>query len=457
MLLFNNKNISNVHFIGIGGISMSGIAEILINYGYKVTGSDMRNSSLINRLIKKGANISIGHDSKNISNSDLVIYTSAIPVNNPELIEAKKKNIPLFDRASFLGHLMKQYKESIAIAGTHGKTTTTSMVATILQNTKHDATMLLGGELDLINGNVKIGSKDLLLTEACEYKENFLKFFPTLAVILNIEEDHLDYFKNIDEIKNSFINFANIVPSNGMLIINNDDEVCKEIIQNCECKVSTFGINSKCNYYAENIVFDNDGYPSFNLIINNEATYNLKLNVVGIHNIYNSLAAIAVSHQAGSSMENIIKGIKKFRGTHRRFEIKGTVNGIKVIDDYAHHPTEIKTTLDSIKNLNYNKLWCVFQSHTYTRTKALLEEFGHSFYNADEVIITDIYAAREKNTGLVTANDLALKIKENNENTQYIGSFDKIASYLLDNAQPGDIIITMGAGDVYKIGEKLLK
>ncbi len=452
----NKHNYSHVHFIGIGGISMSGLAELLLSKGYKVSGSDAKNSSIVQKLVDNGAKIYIGHDENNIKDVDLIVYTSAITLDNPELIFANQNNIPAVDRATFLGTLMKQYNTSIAVSGTHGKTTTTSMIATILYNSTVDATMLLGGELDLVDGNIQIGNDSILLTEACEYKGNFLKFNPTIGIILNIEEDHLDYFKDINHIISTFTNFAHLIPKTGCMIMNNDDENTRLVLEKINSNIITFGINNDSDYTAQNIKFDNNGYPKYNLVFNGK-TYGVKLNVVGIHNIYNSLAAIATAHECKIPMETIISSIKKYHGTHRRFEYKGTIEGFKIIDDYAHHPTEIKATLESAQKLNHNKLWCVFQPHTYTRTRSLIDEFGKAFYNADEVIVTDIYAAREKDTGIVHSKDLVKKLKNNNVNATYIDKFQNISEYLLVNANEGDVIITMGAGNVYEVGDILLE
>lgn len=454
MLTFdvNKSKYKNVHFIGIGGISMSGLAEILLHKGYNVSGSDMKSSSIIERLKSKGAKINISHNSKNVEGTDLVVYTSAINDNNPEYIYAVENNIPIIDRAAFLGELMKIYKNSIAISGTHGKTTTTGMISSVINSSKIDSTILLGGELDSIGGNVKIGGNELLITEACEYKGNFLKFHPTIGIILNIEEDHLDYFKGIEHIKDTFKNFINIIPTSGKVIVNTDDKNIKDIIKNSSKDIITFGLNKESMYSANNINYNDKGYPSYDLYINGENQGRVNLSVVGKHNIYNSLSAIAACNIAGVSLDNIKDGINKYLGTHRRFENKGIIKGVQIIDDYAHHPTEIKANLNSIP-AKYNKVWCVFQPHTYTRTKALLDDFAKCFINCDEVIVTDIYAAREEDTGLVHSKDLVKKLNKNDISSKYIGSFKEIVNYLMQHVDKNDILITFGAGDVYKIGD----
>ncbi|WP_427339321.1 UDP-N-acetylmuramate--L-alanine ligase [Caloranaerobacter sp. DY30410] len=452
----HKHDFNHVHFIGIGGISMSGLAEILLNAGYTVSGSDIKNSEIIESLKEKGAIVYIGHDKNNINGADLVVYTSAISKDNPEYIESIEKNIVTVDRATFLGQLMRIYKSSIAVSGTHGKTTTTAMMSVILEHSNLEPTILLGGVLDSIGGNVKIGKENIFLTEACEYKGNFLKFNPNIGIILNIEEDHLDYFKNINHIVETFADFAALLPKDGLLVINSDDINTPKIINKANCNIVTFGIKNKSNYKADNISFTSEGFPNFKLIINNSKEYKVTLKVMGIHNVYNALAAIATAHSLNIPISTIIEAIESYTGTHRRFEVKGIINGIKIIDDYAHHPTEIKATLNAAKKLPHNKIWCVFQPHTYTRTKALLNEFSESFYDADNVIVTDIYAAREKDTGLVHSKDLVDLLTTKGIKSLYIDNFKDIVDYLSKQTSEGDIILTVGAGDIYKVGEMLL-
>lgn len=447
---------NHIHFIGIGGVSMSGLAEILVAQGYKVSGSDMNNSQLVDRLKSLGIDIYIGHSKDNIKDADLVVYTDAISMDNEELLEAINRNITTIDRATFLGALMKNYKNSIAVSGTHGKTTTTSMIATILNHSDEEPTILLGGQLDEIGGNVKLGSRDILITEACEYKGNILKFFPNIAIILNMEEEHLDYYKNIDHIVDTFIRYSNNVMANGHLIINVDDKNAKRVIENTNAQVITFGINNKADYSAENISFDAKGYPAFMVNKRCESLFPVKLNVMGVHNIYNALASIAAADLLGIPLETIVNSLETFKGTHRRLEFKGYINGIRIIDDYAHHPTEIRASLTALRNTTENKIWCIFQPHTYTRTKMMLNEFANSFSDADKVIIPDIYAAREKDNGLVHSRDLVKALVDKGVDAKYISSFENIEDFILNNAQKGDVVVTMGAGNVYRIGEKLL-
>lgn len=453
----NNKNITRVHLIGIGGIGMSGIAEILLESGYSVSGSDLKHSHIIEKLKAKGAKIQIGHKEDNVENSDLVIYTSAVKSDNPELIRAKKLKIPILDRAEMLGEIMKGYGKSIAIAGAHGKTTTTSMISLIFEHAGFNPTILVGGELREINSNVKIGSKDYLITEACEYQENFLKFSPNVGIILNIDEDHLDYFDGLEHIVNTFVKFAKLIPKQGYLVVNNDDYNVRKLLSHVNCNVITYGINIESDFMAKNIIFNEEGYPSFDVLYKDQIIDKFTLGVPGYHNIYNALASISSTYTFGVPKDKIKEKLKNFKGTHRRFDILGEKNEVKVIDDYAHHPTEIKATLDAAKKYPHNNILCIFQPHTYTRTKALLLDFASAFNNADKIIITDIYAAREKDTGEIHSKDLVKLIEKEGKDVIYIKSFEEIVEYLKKYTQPKDVILTMGAGNIYEVGKMFLK
>lgn len=453
----NIDDYSNVHFIGIGGISMSALAEILMDKGVSVSGSDNKESTMVKKLRKKGATIYIGHEKDNIKDDlDLVIFTDAISSDNAEYLEAKRKNITTVDRGNFLGQLMKKYKNSIAIAGTHGKTTTTSMLSTILHSTDLDPTILLGGELDCIDGNVRIGSDDLILTEACEYKRNILKFYATSGVILNIEADHLDYYKDVEEIIETFKGFIGKIPESGYAIVNADDKNTMKSVEDAKCNIITFGVDNNSTYKANNLVFNVDGVSFFDLLVEDDKTYKVVLNVTGIHNVYNALGAIAAAHVSGIGMKEVIERISLYTGTHRRLEQKGYFRGVRVIDDYAHHPTEIAVTLKSMKNLDVKNIWCIFQPHTYTRTKSLLNEFSESFFDADKVIVSNIYAAREKDNGEIHSKHLVDLLKEKNVDAMHFESFEEIKDHVNKFAQEGDLVLTMGAGDVYTIGEMLV-
>lgn len=453
----SDKKYSQIHFVGIGGISMSGLAEILINEGYKVTGSDSKDSIIIQKLRNLGAKIYIDHHRENVKDVDLLIYTDAVSLDNPELEEAMENKIPLIDRASFLGALMKNYKNSIAVSGTHGKTTTTSMLSTILNSTPLDPTILIGGELDEIGGHVKLGGRDLILTEACEYKGNILKYFPTMAIILNIDEDHLDYFKDMDHIIDTFVEYGKNLKEDSYLLINSDDPGTKKVIENTKAKVFTFGFNEGCDYRVDKIEFADNGFSTYILDIKGHGTYSIDLNVMGTHNIYNSMASIAAAHIQGIPMEDIQKNIARYNGVHRRLEFKGLYNGVKIFDDYAHHPTEIKATLNALENSNSSNIYCVFQPHTFTRTQLLLDKFAESFKGAYKIIITDIYAAREKDNGIVHSRDLRDAIIDKGLDGIYLKTFKEIENYLKNNSKEGDIIITMGAGNIFLVGEEILK
>lgn len=436
---------------------MSGLAEILLSEGYKVSGTDSKDSPTVNRLRDLGAHVFIGHNANNVKNADLIVYTDAISEDNIEFLAAKKSGITMVDRAKFLGALMKNYKYSIAVSGTHGKTTTTSMLASITNHGNLDPTVLLGGQLDDIGGNVKLASQEYILTEACEYKANILKYFPTMAIILNIDEDHLDYFKSIDHIVETFVAYGKNVDKDGYLIYNADDPYCPLVAKESPAKKISFAIDNEATYKVENLVFSKKGYSSFDLLVKDQGSWPVKLMVMGRHNVYNALASIAAAHTYGVAMDDLVKYIGLYNGVHRRLELKGECKGIKVIDDYAHHPTEIKITLEALKNVAKGKIYCVFQPHTFTRTKALLDGFAESFALADTAIITDIYAAREKDMGEIHSRDLTQSVKEKGANAVYLSSFEEIEDYLSLHAQEDDIIVTMGAGDVYLIGENLIK
>lgn len=455
--IINQHKYNHVHFIGIGGISMSGLAEILLIEGYKLTGTDTKETSIIDRLKNLGAQIYIGHNRENISGADLIIYTDAISKDNEELVAALNSNAEVVDRATFLGALMKNYQNSIAVSGTHGKTTTTSMIATIVNHAKLNPTILIGGELDDIGGNVKLGTDEYFLTEACEYKANILKYYPTMAIVLNMDEDHLDYFKSMDHIVETFIGYIKNLEDSSCLVINVDDPNSSKLIQNTKANVITFGINEEADYKAENISFDQDGYPKYTLNIRNKEYHQIELRVMGLHNIYNSLGAIAATHTYGLDMATISEFITYYKGVHRRLEFKGFIKeNIKVIDDYAHHPTEIKASLKAIRKAAKGDIYCVFQPHTFTRTKALLDSFAESFKDADKVIIADIYAARELDNGEIHSKDLSNRVSEKGSNAVYLSSFEEIENYLISQAKDNDIILTMGAGNVYQIGESIL-
>lgn len=448
----------HVHFIGIGGISMSGLAEILMKEGFTVSGSDNKESSLTDHLTDKGAVIFYGQKASNIIDGiNVVVYTAAIHEDNEEFMEAKRQGLPMLSRAELLGQLMTNYDTPIAVSGTHGKTTTTSMLSHIFLAGDMDPTISVGGILKAIHGNIRVGSSGLFVTEACEYTNSFLHFFPKISVILNIDADHLDFFKDLDDIRHSFRLFAELLPEDGTLVINGDIENLSYITDGLACRVVTFGREASLDYSASDIQYDEQGNASFDLIRHGIPSGHVTLSVGGEHNVYNALSAIAVADLLGVSAGTIQEGLLSFHGTDRRFEYKGEFNGITVIDDYAHHPTEIEATLKSAAHYPHRELWCIFQPHTYTRTKALFDEFAQALSHTDHLILADIYAARETDTLGISSEQLARAAASYGCDAIYLPSFDEIEKYVRDHCQSGDLLITMGAGDVVNIGEDLLK
>lgn len=444
------NNLNYVHFIGIGGISMSAIAKVLIHNGVKVSGSDSGESKITKELSALGADVFFGHSANNIKNPDLVVYTAAIKDDNPELVRARELGIETVTRADMLGRIMKNYKKAISVAGTHGKTTATSMMTYVLMKALKDPTVMVGGELDIIDGNFRIGKSEYFVTESCEYCRSFLSFFPTVGIILNVEEDHLDYYKDINDIKDAFSDFCSLIPSDGVLVACAEGENVLDCTQKAKVKPITYGFD-KGDYRAQNITFDDFGYPSFDVFKCGEKIVSLTLSVVGRHNVLNATGILAASLAMGIDLDAAKEGLEAFSGTKRRFEKKGYCNGALIVDDYAHHPTEIEATFASVKKIKHNTVWCIFQPHTYTRTKALFDDFAKVLSKVDRVIITDIYAAREKDTGIVSAKELSDAI----DGSKYISDFAQIASFIKSVAQKGDIIITMGAGNVAEIGDMI--
>ena len=455
--LISLSNKKKIHFIGIGGISMSGLAEIVHNRGFNVTGSDMKCSNTTKHLESLNIPIYYGHAASNIENDvDLIVYTAAIHDTNPEIVEAKAKNIELVTRSQFLGLIMKDYDFPICVSGTHGKTTTTSMLAHGLLAANLDPTISVGGILKAINGNIRIGHTKYFLTEACEYCNSFLDFFPKVGIILNIEEDHLDFFKDINDIRTSFQNFASLIPADGFLAINGVTPNLDEFTKPLSCIVETFGFDKHFNWYATNIQYDNKACASFDVYYNDTFMIKLKLHVTGDHNILNALSVCSVFNFLGLDLNLLNEGVKEFTGANQRFEIKGSFNHITVVDDYAHHPTEINATLDVAGRYPHKHLYVVFQPHTYTRTKAFLKDFAKVLQKAENIIITDIYAAREKDPGDISSNDIVKLIEESGKSALYMKEFTDIADYLKAHATEGDLIITMGAGNVNQIADLLL-
>ena len=448
----------HIHFIGIGGISMSGLAKILLQNGFTISGSDARESALTQQLEASGAQIFYGQKASNIINGiDCVVYTAAINRDNAELIEAVARKIPMLTRAELLGQLMKNYDTPIAVSGTHGKTTTTSMISHILLEGNLDPTISVGGILQAIGGNIRVGNSGTFITEACEYTNSFLHFFPKIGVILNIEEDHLDFFKDLEDIRHSFHQFTALLPSDGTLVINGDITDYPEIYRGLDCNVTTYGSSPDYDYSAANVLHDEKGRVSFDLVKYGETAARIQLSVTGDHNVSNALASIATAELLHIPMEAIQKGLLSFIGTDRRFEYKGTLDGVTIIDDYAHHPTEIQATLKAAKYYPHKELWCIFQPHTYTRTKAFFHEFAEALSHTDHLVLADIYAARETDTLGISSKDLAEEVRKLGTDTYYFPSFAEIEDFVKSRCVSGDLLITMGAGNVVDIGEDLLK
>ena len=456
----------HIHFIGIGGISMSALARLLATRGFTISGSDWNASDLTKELEALGIRVDIGQRAGNITKDiDLVVYTAAVHEDNEELCAAKALQIPLMSRAVLLGQIMKQYPHSVGIAGTHGKTTTTSLLSVLLLAGELDPTITVGGVLDLIGGNLRIGSDRYFVAEACEYTNTFLSLYPTDVIILNIEEDHLDFFKDLDDIRSSFAKYAALVPANGTAFVNAEIEAYASLFADAACNIASYGILegetslehpvSAYTYAAANVSYDNKGCGSFDFIAEGKFLGHVQMGLIGRHNVSNALPAIALALKYGVSMETIIEALPSFTGTRRRFEYKGTLGGIRIYDDYAHHPTEIRATLSSAK-CGQKRTITVFQPHTYTRTKALLPEFAESLALSDVVVLAKIYAARESDTLGVSSQTLADEIAKKGKEVYYFETFDEIENFLLQFCSDGDLLITMGAGDIVNVGENLL-
>lgn len=447
----------HIHLVGIGGISMSGIAEILHNWGFTVTGYDMSESEITDKLISHGIKVTTNHSLSDVNKADLVVYTAAAKQDDPELVEARNLGIPIVERCDFVGYLTRVYKDTIGISGTHGKTTTTSMISLCFLEAGLDPTIQVGAILKDINGNYRVGKSPYFILEACEYVESFLKFSPKSEIVLNIDNDHLDYFKNFENIKNAFIKYVQILPDNGLLVVNGDSSDCLDLLQHTKAQCLTYGITNKnTNFFATNISFDNNGFPEFDVYYNEKFFERFSLCVPGMHNVLNSLATIALCNEYGISKEIIKSALSKFSGAHRRFEFVGKFNNASIYDDYGHHPTEIVATAKALMNKKYNQSWVVFQPHTYSRTKNLLEDFAKALLNFDNIVITDIYAAREINTFGISSLDLVNRINDFNQKAIYIKDFEDITKYLKEHVCENDIVLTLGAGTVEKVGKMIV-
>ena len=459
MYKINFEKPVHVHFIGIGGISMSGLAEILLKEGFTISGSDNKESALTDHLEKLGAKVFYGQKASNIIDGiDVVVYTAAIHKDNEEYQAAVQKGLPMLTRAELLGQLMTNYDIPIAVSGTHGKTTTTSMISHILLAGEMDPTISVGGILKAIGGNIRVGKSDTFITEACEYTNSFLKFFPTIGIILNIEAEHLDFFHDLADVRHSFRRFAELLPANGTLIINADIDNYKEITDGLACRVLTYSVDdASADFTAADISYDELGCGEFTVVKSGVPGAHYKLNIVGKHNISNTLASLALASLFDIPAETIQAGLAKYKGTERRFEYKGTFRGATVIDDYAHHPTEIRATLASAKNYPHRSLYVAFQPHTYSRTKNFLDDFADALSMADHVVLADIYAAREKDPGDISSKDIADRLEKLGTDVTYLGDFESIKNFLKKNLMHDDLLITMGAGNIVEVGEDLVK
>lgn len=446
------KQFSHIHFVGIGGVSMSSLALILKKQGKTVTGSDNGNGPTIQTLKDAGVIVYAGHATENAEGCDLLVYTAAISDNNPELVYARENDIPMMERAVLLGYMMAEFKKSIAVSGTHGKTTVTSLLSSIFTAAEADPTVMVGANLKAIGGNYCLGKSDYAIYEACEYVNSFHHFYPNCGIILNIDEDHLDFFKDLDAIKRSFERFTDNLDQDGFLVINGDDENCAEVCDYYKGKTLTFGIKEGNTCRAENIEIKS-GYASFDIIYDGTFQTRAELSIPGKHNILNGLAAACAALTYGLDPAAIKKGLENFTGADRRFELKGFCNKARVLDDYAHHPTEIRATLESAKQVADGQVYVIFQPHTFTRTFYLMEEFAAALSIADQVILTDIYAAREINK--VGVNILSLR--DQIPGARYISKFEDIAATLKQELKEGDIAILMGAGNVNTIAGILVE
>ncbi len=454
-LNFNNK--IHVHFIGIGGISMSGLAEILLGAGFTISGSDRESSDLTKHLEALGAKVSYPQAAANITDDiDLIVYTAAIHPDNPEFVASQASGKPMLTRAELLGEIMANYAHSITVSGTHGKTTTTSMISQILLETAEDPTISVGGILDAIHSNVHVGNSDVFITEACEYTNSYHSFFPKYNIILNVEADHLDFFKNLENYRASFKKFAGNTAEDGILIINNEIEDVNYFTEGLKCKVITYALSGDADIIPTDISYNEKGFASFVPVYNGNALDRVSLNVPGDHNISNALSAIALCVEMGIGYQHIQAGLAKFGGAHRRFEIKGTFKGATVVDDYAHHPTEIRASLSAAANYPHNRVFVCFQPHTYTRTLSFLDAFAEALSAADVVVLADIYAAREPDIYGVSSKDISDRIQSLGTEAHYLGSFEACENFLEKNIVNNDLLITMGAGNVYLVGENLL-
>ena len=446
------KTVKRIHFIGIGGSGMCPLAEILHEEGYILSGSDNNESDILKRIRKLGIPVTMGQKAENIEGAEMIVYTAALLKDNPELVAAKASGIPTFERSKLFGAITKMYQNCICVAGTHGKTTVTSMLTQIMLEAQKDPTAVIGGKLPLINSYGLVGHSENMVCEACEFVDTFLDLYPDVSVILNIDEDHLDYFKTLDNLKASFTKFASNATK--ALIINGDDKNTLDAVKNITDKeIIKFGLDSSNDYYAENIDTFSSVFPSFDVCKNGKKLGHIKLTIPGEHNIYNALAAFSTALHSGVETDKAIKAIEEFRGAGRRFEMLGKYKGITIADDYAHHPKELEVTLNAAMKMGYKKVWAVFQPFTFSRTKIFFDDFVKVLQIPDRCVMTEIMGSREVNTYGIYTSQLAEKIP----GSVCFNSFEEIAKYVTDNAEDGDLIITLGCGDIYKAAKMMIE
>ncbi len=445
------KGIKNLHFVGIGGSGMCPMAEILLSAGYRITGSDISQSDTLERIKSYGVKVFMGHHAENVEGADMLVYTAAAKQDNPEIVAAKEKGIPVYERSVVLGELTKQFKKSIAVSGTHGKTTTTAMVTQVLIESNFDPSAVIGGKLPLIGGNGRAGKSDYMVCEACEYVDTFLQLFPTISLILNLEADHLDYFKTFDNMKNSFSKFAK--QTKEIIVVNGGDKDALNAVINSGKKIITFGFTEDCDYSVSDLTENKNICDSFTLMHKNEPICKINLSVPGKHNTINAIAAAAACHTVGVPADKIALALSHFKGVHRRFEVLGTFDGITVADDFAHHPTELTAILSSTAKMGFSNVWAIFQPHTYSRTYLLLDDFAKALSIPEHLVMTEILAVREENIYGIDIKDLENKV----EGSCHFSSFEEIANHVIKNAKEGDLIITLGGGDIYKCANLIVE
>ncbi len=458
-LTLDFNKIKKIHFIGIGGTSMSGLAHIAADKGHLISGSDMRPCIYTDKLAAEGHDIKIGHKAANIpADCDLVVYTAAINEQNPEMTEARRRSLPIMQRKEFLGYLTTLYPKTVAASGTHGKTTMSSMIALMLLNAGLDPAISIGGTLAEIDGNYRLGPSEYFVTEACEYVDSFLDSQHYVAIIANVEEDHLDYFTGgIEQIRESFLKFAQIVPKDGLVILNGDDKEIAYIAEQCDCNVVRFGLGEENDFYAGNITYDKLGRPTFDVYKFGDYYGTFSLVVQGQHNVLNALASIICGDFLGVSAESMQKTLASFSGTKRRFEFRGEVNQIKVYEDYAHHPTEVKVTIEACHNYEHNNLWVIFQPHTYSRVYAFFDEFAEALHDCDFLIMNDVYSDREANEWGVSSDQVAEAVQERYGTPSVcISKFDDIVDYLLERLGPGDFVMVAGSQSINQVAFMLV-